>query len=83
MRQRTYKILKWNNRPERTMRVPLNCNGCEREAMLEIGAEGPALLAAKGLGMIFDTNAATPKNRLPNVIKCRSCMREFITGPEE
>jgi hypothetical protein len=65
------------------MEVPLDCLGCSREAWLEIGADGPALLAANRLGMFFDTNAPTPENRLPQVIKCRYCMRQFTTGPED
>ena len=77
----TFKIISWPDKPDRTRFVSLDCEGCDEGYWLEIGADGPPLMASKGLGMFFDIGKR-PENLLPREIQCRGCGKVFDNGWE-
>lgn len=81
MRNRTWKVLEWSRESEwNGETVPLQCEGCGRDAecpvLDSIHASRP--IAGGGMGVIFDTNPkAIGKACFPEVIECRKCHRAY------
>lgn len=78
MRRRTWKTLKWVQRPKAVTWIPLDCP-CGYEAEVQCGVlSGGAVIATCGMAHIFDPPSfAPPSNWLPNEIKCRKCGRIY------
>jgi hypothetical protein len=78
---RTWKIVAWPGKPKKiTTRqfVSLDCERCGCEAECPV-INAPPVIAAKGMGMIFDY---IPKGGLgrsrPKMIQCRNCGRRYV-----
>jgi len=76
---KTWKIIKWTNRPEKLGSLELECPGCKTEASLLCGIDlKHRTIAAIGLRLILDPPGwQPPRGSLPDVIKCRYCRRNF------
>jgi hypothetical protein len=72
-------VVAWADKPQKTEEIPLCCPNCASDAILEIGeTPGATIIAAIGLGIIFDPAGYTPpKNFLPDEIQCRTCRKIF------
>jgi hypothetical protein len=82
-RVRTWKVLQWHDRPERTESYCVACPECGTDAFLEVGKVPALVIGAIGLGLIFDTPSyQPPSNFLPNMIRCRTCRMAFTTAAE-
>lgn len=74
MRQRTWKVLRWDNEPEIKYDLELACNQCGYDAHMPVGDHGGLLIAAIGLGLVFDPPGhIPPANFMPTEIQCRKC----------
>ncbi len=81
---RTWDVVAWADRPERTQWIGFVCPSCGNEAELEVGADpGAAVVATIGLGVVFDPSGHTPPdNFMPDEVRCRKCRRIFSSEPE-
>jgi hypothetical protein len=74
---RTWKVLKWTNRPKRPAEwIPLDCP-CGYEALCPTSVKAP-IISVLGMKLVFDSSLyRPPENFLPDKIKCRKCGRIF------
>ena len=82
---KTWKVLRWDKRPENVRPYFLCCPKCGNDAELEIGpTPGGIIIAAIALGLIFDPAGYTPPpNTMPDEIQCRKCRKIFEHLPNE
>lgn len=74
MRVPTWKVLRWDNAPPDPDRYELACPKCCYSAMMPIGDCGALLIAAIGLGLIFDPPGhIPPRGFMPSEVQCRNC----------
>ena len=76
---RTWKTLGWRDKPIKTQSISLICPHCATDAEIDVGhTEGAMIIAAIGLGVIFDPPSYTPRdNFMPDRIQCRKCRRVY------
>lgn len=81
---KTWKVLKWDNKPEKTQTIEPDCPHCGTEATLEVSATpGYRIIATMGMAVIFDPANHDPgPDFFPNLIQCRTC-RHVFTSEEE
>lgn len=83
VRRRTWALLDWPDKPERVTSIELACPKCGREAFLSIGDPGALIIAAIGLGVIFDPPGhVPPTNFMPTAIRCRGCRTVWSNAKE-
>jgi hypothetical protein len=76
---KTWKILRdgRNGSPERKTFI-LSCPNCETDAAIVAHGNGPMVIAAIGLRLVFDNPQAKPPDGwLPSEIQCRKCRSIF------
>lgn len=78
-RVKTWRILKWNDRPAVTESIELACPHCWTDAVVPIGPlPGGMIIAAIGLTLVFDPPGyRPPENFLPDELQCRACNKIF------
>lgn len=76
---RTWKVIRWDKKPEGASLYELCCPHCGIAAMVEIGpTPGAQIIAAIGLGLIFEpAGYVPPPGFMPEVIRCRTCRRAW------
>ncbi len=81
---RTWKVLRWENRPERTWTLNLTCPACGTDADMEVAEiPGGLVIAAIGLALILDPPSfKPPENFMPDDIQCRNCRKIFLSNKE-
>lgn len=79
---KTWKVLSWPAQKSGT--ISLSCPHCGNDAECPTsGQPGSLVIAAIGLGIVFDNPSHTPpENWLPTVIQCRKCRRIFDGGKD-
>jgi hypothetical protein len=78
MTKRTWKVLELGIAPTSTL--SLCCPHCGTDAVMPVGEPDSPVIAAVGLGLIFDNPTYRPAAPiLPKTIKCRTCRRVFTT----
>ena len=82
MREKTWKIVRWDNEPADTAHsIPLDCE-CGCEARLTTGPLiGGALIAiTQDNGLVFDPPDFVPQeNWMPTEIQCRECGLRLVS----
>lgn len=74
---RTWKVRRWDDRPEKTVDLPLPCEHCGTEAALTVAA-APTPIAVVGSGFVFEpADYPLPKGWRPDEIECRACHHVF------
>lgn len=71
---RTFKILRWDEKPDITNEITLDCPYCGTESILPIDARSIPL-ASNGMGTVFDHPSWI--GMIPQKIQCRKCHRVF------
>ena len=82
---RTWKVIKWDNKPEHLKTIELACRHCGQEAEVEADAVAASHIIAiiGGMGFIFDPAGYHPEdNWMPNEIQCRKCRRIYTDEPK-
>ena len=73
---KTWDVLELGMTPTGT--ISLCCPECGEDAEMPISKPASPVIAAIGLGLIFDNPTYVPKGAiLPTTIKCRTCHRVF------
>lgn len=71
---RTWKCLRWTEKPEQTKTIVLACPRCGEDSEMQIGEPGCLIIASIGLGLIFDPPGAVPAPHfMPDAVQCRHC----------
>lgn len=70
-----FKVLEWLDRPLKTRKVNVTCEGCEADGDMEVDFNCIPL-ASKGMGIFFDSNPK--KNTMPDKVQCRKCGRVYV-----
>ena len=80
----TWKVLRWDSRPEHGRYLPLTCNHCDYEADCPVGEHpGGLVIAIIGMGIIFDPPGYHPgPNFMPQELQCRNCRRIYSSDEE-
>lgn len=83
-RNKTWKVLRWDNPPDEQKMISLSCRHCGTDADIPIGpTPGGMVIAALGLNLIFDPPGYNPpENFMPTEIRCRTCRHEFTNEKE-
>lgn len=81
MKQRTWKVVKWESRPPGIPDgepIPLMCP-CGYDAMMPTaGHPGCLIIAAVGMGLITDPpGMRPPKSFMPDEVQCRRCRKVY------
>ena len=77
-RRKTWAVLSWPDRPDRTTEYELGCPKCGAEAYLPTGLFESPVIATFGLAFVFDRPGYIPApNAMPDVIRCRQCRTVF------
>ena len=78
---KTWKIVEWKDRPDKTTLESLCCPNCETDAEIPIGeTPGGLVIAAIGINLIFDPPGyKPPKNFMPDTVRCRTCRKTFVS----
>lgn len=75
---RTWKVLRWDDAPAEQKTIALLCPHCFQDAVMPCGEFGSQVIAAIGLGLIFDrAGHVPPANALPTEIQCRKCRKIY------
>ena len=83
-RVKTWKVLRWDDRPVETDTIFLACKHCKTDAAIPIGQlPGGMVIAAIGLNLVFDPPGyKPPTNFMPNEIQCRTCYKIYTDEKE-
>lgn len=77
-RPKTWKIVRWDNKPADTVLLPTECPHCGVEAVLEVGSLPKPIAGLYGLRFVFEpSDYPIPDSWSPQEIECRSCRHVF------
>lgn len=70
---RSWRVIRWDEQPEKTAVLAMSCEHCGTEALLPVG-QTPKPIAGMGMGFVFEpADFPPPKSWRPDEIECRVC----------